>query len=205
MRNPLKIWTANPLDEPLAAIADDAEVQALIAERAALWRRLEQANDRLDVARARANRAARPVHGVTEMARRMVLGATIPAYDPEDDVRAALDEQDILNEAIMAIQPRMEEIVYQRSLVVAERFREPYREGLRAIFRAMVDMHQAIQSCHAIRVKLIIAGYKVSNVGLPDFHLKSALVLGDPFGSSTYTHEAAAFRARLEQWGVDTQ
>lgn len=205
MRNPLKLHTVNALDEPLPNVADDPEVKALLDERAALMRRLDQANERFDVARARLNRAARPAHSVAEMGRRLVKGAMILAYDAEDDLQAAREEQDILLEAIAGIQPRLEQVVFDRSLAIAERFREPYREAMRAVFRATVALHDAMQSCRAIKVRMVVAGYKTANVGLPDFHLKGALVLGDPYAADRYRNEACAFRHALESWGVNTK
>jgi hypothetical protein len=178
----MKMKSLTPLLDPaefhIPPIANDPEYSRVLAELDCTIERLAQTTRRRDVAVARAAGNTAPGRTFMERAADLIAGGVIPAADPAAEIAACDEEAEILSAAVSSLRSRLSDIVAERSLEIARRF----RADLAAAYRAQHEALLAFRDAHDVVVTLFgrlkSAGYEPESV-LPSFAVWPVLqVLG---------------------------
>lgn len=189
----------DPAEVRLQPLAADPRYQEAAAELAALERRLEEAEKRERVARARLQ-GAQPTRSKLDRARDLVAGGTVIASTPPAELEAAEEEQHILRAAIAAHRDKLQQLASELSHAACTQFAALNAEALRAALEAATALHHALEAARVIRARLIAGGYSLNEAALPLNYFPAAAVLGDP--DRVGLTPAALFKQWLRDKGI---
>lgn len=172
-----------PLPDPASIRIDrieaDAGYAAMLAELAALEKRL-------DAARARRDRAEAVARGVPAgrsplaRAKDLVAGGTIPALDPPKEIAAADHEANvILRPAIMELNRQLADKRGDLSVIVGRQVGHLHEQALREAYQALQHADLAFGVAAGIRARLRAAGFDVLEFVTPGDIPPAAAVLGN--------------------------
>jgi hypothetical protein len=136
------------------------------------------------------------------IARALALLAGDIVQEPDDRearLKRLRSDQRILELALAALEPLIEDVRADRSLAVAVRLKPAHQAVLRDVWAAAAALATAIEAERRLFASVLIAGY----TDRPDILMRPALNAALRLGAlSEYDSEISWFRRRLEDQGV---
>jgi hypothetical protein len=200
----------DPGEFDIPPITGDPAYRAAALEVAQLKERLAETGQRraraINFARSRApvTMSTAPADAQKAEARRkgrvaaLLSGGIVAALDPQREIEAAdIEERDLLS-ALYDAQARLNDVVGTLSFEMSQRYKSQHAESLQAAMEAITALHTAVSCVHALRARLMAAGYYVNSIS-PPLPPTPLGFFGDP---TRYGTEAFRYRQWLEKLGV---
>jgi hypothetical protein len=188
----------DPDEVPLERMDRDPRYVAAIEARDAIARRLELAEHRAKVAKARLG-GQRSTTSVGDQAKALVAGGTVAASSAHDELAAALEEQRILRLAFFAESEKLDLLKGELSFEVCSKFEPMHTAAMVAALEAAGALFSALEVARVARGKIQGSGYTLLDGAMPYHAFAHAAAVGDPARSDS---PAGLFRAWLAGKGL---
>lgn len=194
--------TARKLRDPasieLQPLVEDPRYAKVAEEIALIDKRMEKAQRRLAIARARA-RGQRPTTSDAQQAAALLAGGKIANFSALTEIDSAQEELAILDRARLVKAEELQRVRSEISFEACKRFADLNVQNLRAALEAATALHRALEGQRVILARLVGAGYDLNFNGLPATGFFAAAAVGDPERAGT---PAAGFREWLVGQGL---
>lgn len=180
-------------------LVDHPQYRPVAAEFEALQARLKEAERREKIADARAS-GQQPTKSIAERAKALVSGGSVIASSPAAEKAAAIEEQNLLSQAIQAKREELDALAGKISFEIERRFAPMSAEAKRNALEHAKGLHESLEVDRKIDGLLIGRGYSLNDAARPRHLFPDGAKLGDP--DRVGMTPAALFKQWLHDKGI---